>query len=116
MSSPNDVIEGRTIIIAPSLSGRRKPTDVCRYSDTPVLISQLSKSCSCGIKMDTVPVSDLGGGGGGDEENNHSHPGWYRFHLLRPRSRLRVATGGEMVSGDIISLLFTQGSGELEAG
>lgn len=36
--------------------------NVLRYSDGVVLISQLSKSCSCGIKTDTVPVSDLGGG------------------------------------------------------
>lgn len=39
-----------------------KPVNVLRYSDAVVLISQLSKSCSCGIKTDTVPVSDLGGG------------------------------------------------------
>lgn len=39
-----------------------KPMNVLRYSDRVVLISQLSKSCSCGIKTDTVPVSDLGGG------------------------------------------------------
>lgn len=31
------------------------------------LISQLSKSCSCGIKRDTVPGSDLGEGGGEEE-------------------------------------------------
>lgn len=35
--------------------------NVSRYSDASVLISQLSKSCSCGIKTDAVPVSDLGG-------------------------------------------------------
>lgn len=49
--------------------------NVSRYSDASVLISQLSKSCSCGIKTDAVPVSDLGGregegpgqvGGGGE--------------------------------------------------
>lgn len=39
-----------------------KPVYVLRYSDGAVLISQLSKSCSCGIKTDTVPVGDLGGG------------------------------------------------------
>lgn len=45
------------------LKARRvKPMNVSRYSDGAVLISQLSKSCSCGIKTDTVPVSDLGGG------------------------------------------------------
>lgn len=49
-----------------------------------------------------------------DEENNHSHRGLYRFHLPWPWNGLRVASGGEMVSGDIISLLFTQGSRELE--
>lgn len=43
-------------------AGRVKPMNVLRYSDGVVLISQLSKSCSCGIKTDTVPVSDLGGG------------------------------------------------------
>lgn len=66
-----------------------KPVSVVRYSDAAVLISQLSKSCSCGIKTDTVPVSDLGGGREGGrkkkkergEENNHSHRGCYRFHL-----------------------------------
>lgn len=62
-----------------------KPVNVLRYSDAVVLISQLSKSCSCGIKTDTVPVSDLGGGRERgkkcDEENNHSHQGLYRFHL-----------------------------------
>lgn len=98
----------------------KKPMTVWRYSDVVVLICQLSKSCSCGIKTDTVPVSDLGGGRGGEngkkshEENNHSHQGLYRFHLPRPWSGLRVASGGEMVSGDIISLLFTQESRELE--
>lgn len=72
--------------------GRTKPVNVWRYSDAVVLISQLSKSCSCGIRMDTVPVGDLGGGRGGgerdgrrerggDEGNNHSHQGLYRFHL-----------------------------------
>lgn len=67
--------------------GRTKPVNVWRYSDALVLISQLSKSCSCGIRTDTVPVGDLGGGreegvgGVGDEENNHSHQGLYRFHL-----------------------------------
>lgn len=96
-----------------------KPVNVLRYSDAVVLISQLSKSCSCGIKTNTVPVSDLGGGwggGGDDEENNHSHQGLYWFHLPQPRSGWRVASGGEMVSGDIISLLFTQGGRELEDG
>ncbi len=43
-------------------AGCIKPMNVLRYSDGVVLISQLSKSCSCGIKTDTVPVSDLGGG------------------------------------------------------
>lgn len=91
-----------------------------------VLISQLSKSCSCGIKTDTVPVSDLGGGRREGKKkigkkktlrkNNHSHQGLYRFHLPWPRSGLRVASGGETVSGDIISLLFTQGGRELEEG
>lgn len=42
-------------------AGCIKPMNVSRYSDAVVLISQLSKSCSCGIKTDTVPVSDLGG-------------------------------------------------------
>lgn len=37
-----------------------------------------------------------------------------RFHLPWPRSGLRVAGGGEMVSGDIIRLLFTQEGRELE--
>lgn len=41
--------------------------NVWRYSDAAVLISQLSKSCSCGIRTDTVPVGDLGGGRGGGE-------------------------------------------------
>lgn len=45
--------------------GRTKPVNVWRYSDAVVLISQLSKSCSCGIRTDTVPVGDLGGGRGG---------------------------------------------------
>lgn len=49
-------------------------------------------------------------------KNNHSHQGLYRFHLPWPRSGLRVASGGETVSGDIISLLFTQGGRELEEG
>lgn len=104
-------------------AGCIKPMNVLRYSDAVVLISQLSKSCSCGIKTDTVPVSDLGGGRVEgrkkkrcDEENNHSHQGPYRFHLPWPWSGLRVASGGEMVSGDIISSLFTQGSRELEEG
>lgn len=35
-------------------AGRTEPTDVWRYSDAVVLISRLSKSCSCGIKTDTV--------------------------------------------------------------
>lgn len=51
--------------------------NVLIYSDRAGLISQLSKSRSCGIKTDTVPVSDLGGGvcvSVCDEENNHSHP------------------------------------------
>lgn len=74
-----------------------------------------------------MPVGDLGGGRGGgrwggegerggDEENNHSHQGLYRFHLPRPRGGLRVASGGEMVSGDIISWLFTQAGREEEDG
>lgn len=45
------------------------------------------------------------------KENNHSRQGLYRFHLPRPGGGLRVAGGGEMVSGDIISRLFTQGGG-----
>lgn len=40
--------------------GCKKKKNVSRYSDASVLISQLSKSCSCGIKTDAVPVSDLG--------------------------------------------------------
>lgn len=105
--------------------GRTKPVNVWRYSDAAVLISQLSKSCSCGIRTDTVPVGDLGGGWGGggsqrkrggDEENNHSHRGLDRFHLPWPGGGLRVASGGEMVSGDIISWLFTQAASEQEAG
>lgn len=51
-----------------------------------------------------------------EEENNHSHQGLYRFHLPWPQSGLRVASGAEMVSGDIISLLFTQWAGELGEG
>lgn len=43
-------------------AGCIKPVNVLRYSDAVVLISQLSKSGSCGIKTDTVPVSDLGEG------------------------------------------------------
>lgn len=66
-------------------AGCIKPMNVLRYSDAVVLISQLSKSGSCGIKTDTVPVSDLGEGREKkkkcDEENNHSHQGLYRFHL-----------------------------------
>lgn len=47
---------------------RIKPMNVLRYSDGVVLISQLSKSCSCGIKTDTVPVSDLDGGRGEEKK------------------------------------------------
>ena len=93
-----------------------------RYSDGVVLISQLSKSRSCGIKT-RYSASQWPWRREGerkkkscDEENNHSHPGLYRFHLPWPWGGLRVASGCEMVSGDIISLLFTQGSRELEEG
>lgn len=40
------------------LGGKKMSRDI---QTRPFLISQLSKSCSCGIKTDAVPVSDLGG-------------------------------------------------------
>lgn len=81
-------------------------------SDGVVLISQLSKSCSCGIKTDTVPVSDLGGKKKMIKEIINS--GLYWFYLAWPWSGSREARSGEMVSRDIISLLFTQESRELK--